>query len=245
MSLSIFLSSLGLDEKSQKVYLALLQLSDAPATMISKKAGLKRTTTHHHLEQLVGLGLASSYRQNNAKRFVAENPSKIKGLLETKIATFEKYLPDLQKISTVRERFTKLRLFEGEEGMRQIAEEELSCHEKIVRSVGSMKDLRKAADGKITFTSRRLEKKIFSRCLRPENDEFKKGWLENQQQDLREVRLLPKGSDFPGMTFVYDDKVAVITPDEEGVGFIVTSKTFNQQMKSAFDILWEKSSKTI
>ncbi len=167
------------------------------------------------------------------------------GLLEAKIAMFEKSLPELQKISIVRERFTKLRLFEGEEGMRQIAEEELSCREKIVRSIGSMRDLRKASDGKITFTSRRLEKKIFSRCLRPENDEFKKGWLENQQQDLREVRLLSKAMDYPGMTFIYDDKVAVITPNEEGIGFIIASKTFSQQMRSIFDLLWDKGLKTI
>jgi len=245
MSLQKFLSSLGLDDKSQKVYLALLQLGDAPATMLSKKAGLKRTTTHHHLELLISLGLISSYRQNNTKRFVAENPSKIKGLLEAKIAMFDKSLPELQKISVVRERFTKLRLFEGTEGVQQIAEEELACREKIVRSIGSMRDLRKASDGKITFTSRRLEKKIFSRCLRPENDEFKKGWLESQQQDLREVRLLPKDSDYPGMTFIYDDKVAVITPDEEGIGFIITSKTFSQQMKSTFDLLWEQGKKTL
>lgn len=245
MSLQKFLSSLGLNEKSQKVYLALLQLGDAPATIISKKAGLKRTTTHHNLELLIGLGLASSYRQNNTKRFVAENPSKIKGLLETKIAMFEKCLPDLQKMSDIKERFTKLRLFEGGAGIKQIAEEELACREKIVRSIGSMKDLRKAADGKITFTSRRLEKKIFSRCLRPENDEFKKGWLSSQQQDFREVRFLQKDLDYPGMTFLYDDKVAVITPDEEGIGFIITSKTFSQQMKSTFDLLWEQSRKNL
>jgi HTH-type transcriptional regulator, sugar sensing transcriptional regulator len=245
MSLQKFLSSLGLDEKSQKVYLALLQSGDAPATVISKRAGIKRTTTHHHLESLIGLGLASSYRQQNVKRFVAENPSKIKGLLEAKIAMFEKSLPELQKVSVIKERFTKLRLFEGEEGIGQIVEEELASQEKIVRSIGSMKDLRKAANGKITFTSRRLEKKIFSRCLRPENDEFKKGWLEKQQQDLREVRLLPKDSDYPGMTFIYDDKVAVITPDEEGIGFIITSKTFSQGIKTTFDLLWEISKKTL
>lgn len=221
--------------------MAILELKDAPAAMIAKKAGLERTTTYHQLENLIKLGLISSYRSNNVKRFAAESTQKIKGMLENKISLFDKYLPELKKISTG-ERLINLRLFEGSEGVLQIAEEELACKEKMVRSIGSMKDLRKAGKGKITFTQRRVEKKIFSRCLRPKNDEFVPHWLEDQQKELRGVRLLPENVSVPGMTFIYDDKVAVITPEEEGLGFIITSKTHSAAMKNIFDALWEISS---
>lgn len=243
MSLENFLSSIGLDEKSQKVYLALLGLSDAPAAMIAKKSGLPRTTAYHHLEKLVELGLASKYKQNGVTRFAAENANKLKGVIEGKLAMLEKYLPDLQKVSST-ERLINLRLFEGSEGVQQIAEEELECQEKIVRSIGFHKDLSRAANGKITFTSRRVEKKIFSKCLRPKNDTFKKGWLETQQEELREVKLLPEGISVPGMIFIYDNKVAIITPEEEGLGFIITSKTFSESLKNIFDALWQTSLKT-
>jgi sugar-specific transcriptional regulator TrmB len=244
MSLASFLNSLGLDEKSQKVYFSLLKSEDAPAAAIAKKASLPRTTTYHHLENLVLLGLATKYKQGGVTRFAAENPSKIRGVLEGKVAQFEKYLPVLQKVTSVTERLINLRLFEGNEGVQQIVEEELGSKEKIVRSIGSHKDLRKAADGKITFTSRRVEKKIFSKCLRPKNDEFKDKWLETQQEELREVRLLPENLSVPGMIFIYDNNVAVITPEEEGLGFIVTSKTYSESLKNIFDTLWKISSKT-
>ena len=188
------------------------------------------------------LGLASKYKQRNITRFAAENANKLKGVIEGKLAMLEKYLPDLQQAASA-ERIINLRLFEGSEGVQQISEEELDCKEKMVRSIGSHKDLRKAADGKITFTSRRVEKKIFSKCLRPQNDAFKKGWLETQQQELREVRLLPPGISVPGMIFIYDNKVAIITPEEEGLGFIITSKTFSESLKNIFDALWQISAK--
>jgi sugar-specific transcriptional regulator TrmB len=244
MSLSKALSSIGLDEKSQKVYLAILKLSDAPASIIAKKAGLPRTTTYHHLENLVEMGLASKYKHQKIIRFAAENADSLKGVIEGKLALLEKYLPELKKLSST-ERIIKLRLFEGAKGVQQIAQEELECQEKIVRSIGSHHDLRKAANGKITFASRRIEKKIFSKCLRPSDDNFKNGWLENQQKELREVKLLPNGINVPGMIFIYDDKVAIITPEEEGLGFIINSKTFSQSLKNIFDALWLVSTKTI
>lgn len=243
MSILKFLSSLGLDGKSQKVYLTLLALADAPVSIIAKRAGLKRTTTHHQLENLAKLGLASSYTYKNTQRFIAENPNKLKDILQGKIALCEKYLPKLQKI-TSKERFVNLRLFEGVEGMRQIIEEELNCKEKIVRSLGSMKDLKKVEGGRISFTGRRLKKKIFSKCLRPQKDIFKEGWFENQEKELREARLLPEDFLVPGMIFIFDNKVTVITPEEEGVGFIIESQSLSKTVKSIFDILWEISEKT-
>lgn len=243
MSIAQTLSAIGLDAKQQKVYLTLLKLGDAPAAMIAKRVGLPRTTTYHNLESLVKDGLASTYKSGGVTRFAAESVHKIKSVLEGKIALVDKYLPELEKISSA-ERIIDLRLFEGDNGMLQIVEEELASREKIVRSIGSAKDLRKGMSGRITFTSRRVEKKIFSRCLRPQNDEFSPGWLEDQEKELRSVRLLPENIRAEGMTFIYDNKVAVIAPEEEGLGFIVTSKTFSNTMKHIFDTLWDLSQKT-
>lgn len=245
MSLLKFLSSLGLNEKSQKVYLALLKVADAPPSLIAKKAGLERTTTYHHLEHLVQLGLASTYRHQNTKRFVAENPQKIKGALEGKIALFEKYLPELNKIAAEYSKTVNLQLFEGVDGMRSIVEEELTCKEKIVRSLGSLRDLRKVSGGWISFTKRRLAKKIFSKCLRPKDDDFHKGWIEEQAKELREVRFLPDTLKTNGMIFIFDNKVTVITPEEENVGFIITANSLAKTMKAIFDAIWEISTPTI
>lgn len=246
VSLSRFLNSIGLDEKNQKVYLALLKLTDAPGSSIAKKAGLPRTTAYHQLEKLVGIGLVSTYRHKGVKRFVAENPSKIKGILEGKLAQLEKYLPELQEIPFEKKQKTNLRLFEGIEGRRQMIEEELNCREKLVRSIGSVRDLRKVQGGSIGFSKRRIAKKVNSLCLRPQDDEFDKGWLESQIKELREVRLLPDKIKLFGMIFIYDNKVAMISSEqEEGIGFLMESESLSKSMKSIFDGFWEISQKTI
>lgn len=246
MSLVKFLNSIGLDEKNQKVYLALLKLTDAPGSLVAKKASLPRTTTYHQLEKLINLGLVSTYRNKGVKRFVAENPGKIKGILEGKLAQFDKYLPELQDVPFEKKQKTNLRLFEGVEGRRQLIEEELNCREKLVRSIGSVRDLRKVQGGSIGFSKRRMAKKVFSKCLRPQDDEFAKGWLQSQTKELREVRLLPDKVNLSGMIFIYDNKLAVISPEqEEGIGFLVESESLSRSMKSMFDALWGISQRTI
>jgi len=239
-----FLNSIGLDDKDQKVYMALLKLTDATASSVAMSAKMERTSTYHHLEKLLKLGLATSYRHKNTKRFSAENPSKIKGVLEGKLAEFEKYLPDLQKIPYGRQ-FVNLRLFEWmDEGMKQLIEEELNSKEKLVRSIGSVRDLRKVKGSHSGFTDRRIAKKVFSKCLRPADDDFDDGWIEAQEKELREVRILPKGAEVHGMMFIFDDKVSVITPEEEGVGFLIESKSYSKTMKAMFETLWVISEKT-
>lgn len=242
MSLQSFLNSIGLDEKSQKTYFALMKLEDAPASIIAKKSGLLRTTTYNHLESLVRFGLATKYKQNGVTRFAAENADKLKSVIEGKLALFEKYLPELRNLSST-ERLVQLHLFKGAEGLQQIIQAEETCKEKIVRSIGSHGDLRKVATGQITFSSDRVKKGIFSKCLRPKNDDIWENWIKTQQQDLREVKLLPESISLSGMIYIYDDKVAIITPEEEGLGFSITSKTFSKSLKNIFDALWTISTK--
>lgn len=243
MSLSSFLHSLGLDEKSQKTYFALLKLEDAPASVVAKRASLPRTTAYHHLESLVELGLATKYRQNGITRFSAENADRLKNVIENKLAMLERYLPELRSISSS-ERLLQLHLFKGTLGIQQIKRGEAACREKIVRSVGSYRDLKRVAGGRITFTDKRVEKKIFSKCLRPRNDELLKEWIATQQRDLREVRLLPESITLSGMIYIYDDQVAIVTPEEDGLGFVITSKTFSESLKNIFDALWAISVRT-
>ncbi|MFC1640577.1 TrmB family transcriptional regulator [Patescibacteria group bacterium] len=243
MALQRFFETMGLDNKSQKVYTALLAIGDAPAAIIAKHAGLKKTTTYHHLEKLVEMGLASSYQHKNSRRFVAENPEKMKSNLEGKIELFEKYLPELQRVAAS-ERNVSLRLYEGTEGYQQIINEELSSREKVVRSMGTYRDLKKVEGGRLSFTDRRIKNKIYSKAIRPENDAFDKKWITDQEKELREVRFFPKGLEVPGMIFVFDDKVTFITPEEEGVGFIITSNSMSKMMKSLFDTMWQVSTQT-
>lgn len=244
MSIQNFLKSIGLNEKDQKVYLSLLELTDAPVSNIARKTGLERTTTYHHLKKLLKLGLVSTYTSKNTKRFSAENPNKIRGIFEENLLMIEKYLPELQKIPITRNTVS-LKLFEGEDGKKQLAEEELVAKEKLVRSIGSLKDMRESTIRRHTFTKRRVKNNIFSKWLLSEDNKFEKGFLENQEKDMREIRTLPKGVSMRGIMFIFDNKISVLTSNEEqAVGFLIESESLSETLKSMFDMLWEIGKKT-
>ena len=89
---------MGLDEKTEKVYVALLKLADAPAAKVARESGLKRTSVYHVLENLASMGLASSYIHRGVKRYAAENPSRLKAFFEQKAILAERLTPILQNL---------------------------------------------------------------------------------------------------------------------------------------------------
>ena len=53
MNPALILKNLGLSEKAAQVYLASLELGEAPVQKLAERAGLKRTTVYYVLEELV------------------------------------------------------------------------------------------------------------------------------------------------------------------------------------------------
>lgn len=242
MALEKFLQSLGLNDKEQKVYVSLLKMGDALVSGIAKRAGTKRTTTYHILENLIERGLVSSYQERGTRRFVAETPSRMKGILEGQISALEKYLPQLQSFYNLAKPELKIKLFEGQEGVRQVSEDILNCKKKIVCSLGSIEDVKGSLGRSIRFARRRAAGKIFSKNLRMKS-EISLDYIKKQTEELREVRFLPSEIEFPGMIFIYDNKISFISSEEEGGGFIIESEDFSRAIKSMFEFLWQASEK--
>lgn len=244
MALEKFLKNLGLEEKDQKVYIALLKLGDASVSRIAREARTKRTTTYHILENLKEKGLISSYIEKGTKRFVAESPNKLRNVLEGQLSALEKYLPQLQSFYNLAKSKTEIKFFEGEEGAKQISEDALSSKEKIIYSLGSIKNVKEAIGVSIRFTKRRVTKKIFEKALRIKK-EFGEDYLRRQKEEFKEVRFLPEDLEIPVLILIYGKKVGVICSPEEGFSFIIESEDFSQTMKLIFEALWIKSTQNI
>lgn len=238
MKKSRILQPLGFDEKTEKVYRAFLSLADAPVSKIAKEAGLKRTSAYHILENLVSMGIASSYASRGTRRYFAESPRKIKSFFEQKMILAERLLPLLQEDIDEDRRKTIVRIFEGREGIKSISEESLESKEKIVWSLGSSKRFLEFVGGKHGYGERRRKKGIFVRALRLEGDE------KGTNPKLHDIRFLPKEFDFPGFIIIFDKKVGVILFEGDGIGFIVESEKFSRMAKSIFKALWKIGQET-
>lgn len=233
MKKSRLLQPLGFDEKTEKIYRTLLALADAPVSKIAKGAGLKRTSVYHILENLVAMGIVSSYTSRGTRHYFAESPRKIKSFFEQKMILAERLLPLLREDIDEGRRRTNIRVFEGREGVKSISEESLEVKEKAVLSLGSSERFLEFVGGKHGYGERRRKKGIFVRALRFEGDE------KGTNPKFHEIKFLPKEFDFPGFIIIFDKKVGIILFEGEGLGFIVESEKFSRMAKSIFEALWE------
>lgn len=243
-TLQNFLESIGLKEKDREIYLALLELADASVLQISLKTKIKRPTVYDSLRRLLDKGLITSYIERGKRRFSAENPAKIKNVIEGMLLAVDKILPELQK-NWEPHSISKVRIYEGSEGLKKLAEEALQCKEKMIYSIGSAEIARTALGTNIGFTRRRVKNKIFSKNLRIKNEPHKKDYLERQQEELREVRFLPESIKFPALINIFDNKIAVSASQKEMVGFLIESDDFSEAMKTIFGLLWNLAEKPI
>ncbi|MEX2368898.1 MAG: helix-turn-helix domain-containing protein [Candidatus Paceibacterota bacterium] len=124
------LQDLGLSNKEAKVYLALLELNQAPASDIARKAQLNRATTYVILDSLIEKALVSTYDQEKTTQYVASEPETLKSLVKErqiewkeKEKTAEDLIPSLESIHNVGDEKPTIRFFDGEKGLEQSAEE--------------------------------------------------------------------------------------------------------------------------
>lgn len=232
------LQPIGLDKKSETVYRALLSLADAPASNIARRAGVKRTSAYHILENLTAMGLVTTYRGRGVQRFVAEHPSRLKTFFERKAIMAERIIPELVKEISKSHLAPSIRVFEGKDAIKSMSEEALKTKEKIILSIGSTKKLTEFLGGKYGWGKRRRESGIFQKALRFKSDDI----IEHPSR-LHEVKILPDSFNFPGYILIFDNSVGIIPFEEPARGVLITSRSFSLMFKSVFEVLWGLSKK--
>lgn len=226
------------DDKQERVYRALLSLGDAPASFIARRAGVRRTSAYHILENLKQLGLASSYSASGVHRFVAEHPSRLKHFFERQVILAERMMHDFKKDMSSHSPLPSIRIFEGEEAVRGISEEALGAKQKTILTIGSTAKLLDLLGGKYGFGKRRRERGIFQRALRFASDEYV-----DRPERFHDVRILPSEFDFPGYILIFDDTVGIIPYEKPLRGIFIKSRGFSVMARSLFETLWNMSTR--
>lgn len=244
MNIEEILKNVGFKDKKARVYRACLELGQANAQEIAKKAEVERTSVYALLDSLEKEGLLSATLKKKTEYFIPAPPQKLVELLKGKAELLEKYLPlfvSLYKSSDIRPR---IRFYEDRESIKEILKDTLTCKEKKIRSVSSAKDLLDLL-GK-DFMNHHIEKRVKAGIqtisLRPQEKEPEHWYLAAKNKEvLRTVRFLPKNVSFDVVCLIYDYKVALISSRKENFGFIVESKEFSDFMKTIYDFFWQVS----
>jgi len=244
------LQKVGLQENEAKIYLALVELGETTVIPLAKKSGLPRTTCYVVLDRMVKKGLASQVTNGAHTYFSAASPEKIneiaitneqRATIQRKVA--EGLIPKLLQIIQKSPKGPKIQYFIGRKGARTIFEDLLSSDEVKDFYIGSLDSCVNLVGERFIkdWVKRRIKAGIFSHGIRAQQNEILATTFKSGRRKFREIRLAPEGLEFPSYLCLYGRKIAVITDEDGGFGFIIESEKINAMFKSMFKILWQNS----
>lgn len=256
--LKTLLQKIGLSDKDSEVYLACLELGTQPASVIARKAGLKRPTTYLILEELAKKGLVSEYTGANVKYFTAVSPEYLLSYIEKQRRELtshqrelEQYLPQMLSLSNPYSLSPKVRFYEGMAGIEKAMNDTLTSKEPL-RCYSTMDAWFAREDTKeyiLWYGRQRVhEKKIPLRSINPDTPVARK-YLEddypevNVNPEMSHFRWLPKDIQvFSNEINIYDNKVAIACLGKnELLGIIIESESIAKTQKSIFEAAWRAS----
>jgi sugar-specific transcriptional regulator TrmB len=127
MEITPTLKQLGLSEKEIKVYLCLLETGPVSVRGLTAKSGINRGTTYDILKNLKDLGLVSYYHKATKQYFIAEDPNKLNGAIDKKLADLaevkekvSRLIPSLQSIYDKAGEKPVVKYYEGNLGVKII-----------------------------------------------------------------------------------------------------------------------------
>ena len=131
------LQALGLSSTEIQVYLNCLRLGSTPASTLSRRANLNRSTTRYTLETLVKKKLITQADKNGTFYFTPEDPEKILVNLRSEQAELQqkemlagRIIGDLKALKNPYSNAPKVRHFEGVDGLIAMYEDVLKDAEE-------------------------------------------------------------------------------------------------------------------
>ncbi len=114
------LKELGLTDNEVKIYLLLLENGMMSPSKISRCLGLHRGYVYDALERMQEKEVINTILMNNKKCYQATDPKNLLEMLKFKLESFEKIVPDLMKLKSLKEEETKVELHKGKKVYRTL-----------------------------------------------------------------------------------------------------------------------------
>lgn len=245
MDPTIALKEAGLSGNEVKVYLALLDLGSALAGDITKRSGVNRTNVYDSLDRLIEKGMASYVIKANRKYFEAAPPEHIikyldekENEIKAKKKIINSVLPDLELKRKLSQQPQEATIYKGRKGLKSIAEDVLNSKKEHLVFGAEGKFVELFTHYAQQWHMRRAKLKIPTRIIyneRIRKEKTKAGFK------ICKMRFISKIYESPATTWVYGDKVAIITWPDQPIATLIRSKEVAKSYKQFFEILWNHS----
>lgn len=238
------LADLGLGEKEIAIYLGLLKVGTAPASALSKRTGITRSTAQYVCNQLVKKGVASMGHKDKVFLFTAESPDRLLLLLERqrevlqeKENRVQRILGPLKQMMNVHAALPQVRFYEGQAGMIQLYDSILDMRLPIDSFEENGELLRMFAEYPHEFVRKRVQRKIPNRCIAPRGSPFN----ESDPEKFLEVRTVdPKQFPFSWHVKICGETVGIFSFEEGApVGIGMRHRDLARNFRLLFELVWD------
>ena len=231
----------GLKEKHAKVYVGCLELGSASVLRISRKVQLPRSTCEIVLEHLKQKEFVYSFKKKRIKYFSPEDPKKVIELVKQKSAELEKMLPAFKELYARASIIPTVRFYTGKEGIKNILREILedASNTKELLAWSSVDDL-VALLGKdfYNFVKNRVALGLPSRVILRDSEKARER-LRLGASELRQVRLISPDYTHHALTYIWGNKIAMVSLKDELSVLLIESEELAQTQRMLFNSLWD------
>lgn len=249
-----FLEEFGLSEREVILYLALLKTGPNTIMNLSRETGIKRSTTHNNVEELIKKGLVSQTNYGERRMVIAEEPDKLKFLLDQKkykvkkmdenLGNVVKQIRNLVPKSDINNR-VEVKYIEGNSGIESIYKEALSS--SIVRSYANLEKIFSVMpdNSQIFIDAHKSNSALKLLEIVEDSDASRKYAEKFQEKDRYEYRFAPKFIVENALDILlYDLKVVIINVESKVVATVIENKDYYLNTVAIFDYVWSTLKKS-
>lgn len=236
------LEKYGFEYREAKIYTQLLKSGISTANQISKETNILRQTTYEIIEKLIHKGVVVSTLKNKVKFFEAKDPNILTMLLEEKKELIENILPELQasRKSSIIEQ--KVELFEGISGLKAIYKQLVEDKPKELLEFGNSQEFIKILEFYFVqnYMQKRIANKTKLRLITEPGSRNRKLYGTNKKA-YRQTKYHQSLEKTKTATYIYNNKVIMISFRDKPTGMIIENETFAITQKMMFEELWKNA----
>ncbi len=244
------LKDFGLSEPEVKTYLASLELGPQPASVIAKKAGLKRGHTYNMLALLIQKGIVQEFTKDKVRYFSSRSPSTLLNILDHREEQIEiqkqkllRIVPGLEKLSNPLLVQPKVRFFQGVEGIKEIYEDTIRVPNQPIYGLGDFEYYfpeqhdKELNDWIWNYATRRAKRGVWYIGIVNKSKMSDLAFKKRRDQK-RKLKML-NGIYLPVEINIYGDKVAMASTYRDMVGLIIEDAPIAETFRNFHQAIWK------
>lgn len=243
------LQNFGLSDKEAKIYLSLLELDMATVFEVAKQSGINRSSAYVVLEALKKKGLVGISDDKKIRKYIAASPETLLHSAKSAAqkqedlrAGIESIIPELKALHKGTRARPIVKVFEGENGAKEVYQDLFSTNSKELRAFANPVDIFKRVPDFIKIHDiERGKRGIKMYAINPASNEMAKILQQIKPIEPAEHLLIPEDKfRFSSDLGIYGDKVSFVSP-KDNFGIIIESQDLANMLKSFFDLAWQEA----